>query len=195
MNKTTALRLIKRKFGHGRDHQSDHRVFLAEHDGRLWATNSYWLAPAEWFAIVLPERDEETYNWTPGTYDAKSGEKVSDGCPEIGRLFPAKDALRPLEPVEMHGAAVVLASVQGDLSLFTFGQEDGPISKTEDAAFNRAFVDMFRDGAGSAAVVLHGQDPLKPAMVYKATSYTKADYSKVEGLELIGLIMPVRMAS
>lgn len=192
MNKTTALRNIDR--GQPARDKRWH-VYACEHDGRLWITNSYWAAPADWFSgLVLPEQ------LSVGTYDAKLGERLWDDAPNISSLWPRDDQLQPLEPALHNGRPIIVdRGEHGDLALFVLA--DGV-----EVALNRAYVDMLRDhlprwarscvGGTSDALVLKGRDALKPVVAYHRTSITYADgrQDKGDNLRPMALIMPVRLS-
>lgn len=198
MTKTTARKLIDRGKSAG---DKRHHLHLGEHDGQLWATNAYWLAPADWFGEVLPAYG--AYG-AGETYDVKEGRKLEVGCPNLAHVMPSGD-LYDLEPVRMHGRDIIADGQDDyDLRLYTFADADadGPT-----IALRRPYVDMVRDnlpgyvdrlvGGRDGALVFRSSDKergLKPVYAYQNMSYTRADMSKSDGLRLVAIIMPVRLS-
>lgn len=180
MNKTTAIKMVNR--GNNRDCKQFY-VYVARHAGRTWASNGYWLAPADWFGVIIGDDPAD------GTYDAKSGSKLNDSAPELGPLFPTTEHPE-LEPMLLHGSPVMLARpFRSDLALFA-GPDGAP------TALDRSYVDMFRAEAASVAgseLAFRQETPLKCCAVYRSMSYTWAHGPTDKSWTLTGLIMPVRL--
>ena len=180
MNKTTAIKLIDQ----GESSRRRHLLYVAEADGRKWATNSYWLAPAEWFSVVIGDDPKV------GTWNVKAdGWQWEDG-PEVARLFPSTE--HPIiEPVAMRGRPVILD--RGELpDLALFADADGA-----ETALDRRYVDMFRQeatGPAGSELLFRQENALKPAYVYRRTTYTSVSMAKTEGWSLTGVLMPVRIS-
>ncbi len=182
MNKTTALKMIDH--GNKRDSRQFY-VYVAEHDGRRWATNGFWLAPAEWFAVVLGDDPKL------GTHDAKGG-WVSEDVPNIERLFPTEE-LPIIESLRMHGHDVLLD--RGDKGMGALFVHESGAETMLDAAYVRMFHDAVDAKNRYGVQVRFRQlDPLKCAVVEQSSNYTRAHGGNVETWRVIGLLMPIRLA-
>lgn len=188
MNKTEQRKMIDqgKGFGNRRNH-----LWADEVAGRTMVTNSYWMAPAEWFADAMPLEER-------GTYDVKSGERLSDDVPNMERLLPdEKEEYDVLVPTLLHGGvAIVSRGFQSDLALFEVADNGSNIA----VAIDRRYVEMFREMAAAAAGTelqfrQERHKPLRPISVYRSSSYTNGGtYESRTSWTLVGLIMPVRIA-
>lgn len=178
MNKTTLISNIKRP-GHA---GPDYRLFVQEHDGRLWATNSYWLAPADWFRLVLPD------DYGIGTYNVKVGEKLSDDAPSIERLMPPAEGWGEIKPSQHNGRDIIVPSGPDvDVRLFTLEDDSGEM------ALDRRYVDLFTTLCGQVPTFT-GTTSLKPVGIYTSSRITRIDLSAYDALTFTGLLMPVRLS-
>lgn len=188
MNKTTALKLITRPPA-GRNQGPDHRLFLVPIDGQLWATNSHWAVPAQWFHVVLPERPADG-DWAPGTYNAKTMEMLHDDYPGyLAQLFPSSFGdWEELKPVQHGGCDVIRESLEHDLRLYALA--DGV-----ETGIRRDYVDMMAAGAGKARTDLSftAAGALKPVAVWRHETITYADRREAAP-RMVGLVMPVRIS-
>lgn len=187
------------------------KLFLAEHDGQLYATNSYWLVPVGNVAPLLAH-----YNLAadkPATFEVNGKvQPVELDPPNIGPLMPANDAPE-ITRIQVAGRD---AYARGDtkecawLALFDHAGET--------VAFNVDFLD-FIDHGGDVAGISQGygsrlvgpaiyrqEKPGKPVAVYAKCErqtgghndasghYIKAEWVD-DGELFLGLLMPVRLQS
>ena len=185
-NITSARKLVRRSTTQGR---TDDRLFVCEHDDRLWATNSHWLAPADWFDAIRKDDD-----WKPGTWNAATSEYLHDDAPNISSLFPELASTIVLEPLVVEGVGPVITNRgNDDLCVYTLADArfDG-----QHAAFNRRYLEMFlgQEGRYDQQWRIVSQGPLKVAVVQHSSSYTRAHGPAETTWHTEGLLMPVRLS-
>lgn len=82
------------------------RLFVVEHEGERWATNAYWLMPADKLSLVLSADGVAE----PGAYFGdKRLEPTDQGAPPVDRLLNIDDYTAPLEVVETAGKPTLVA--------------------------------------------------------------------------------------
>ncbi len=156
------------------------RLFVAEHDGELYATNSYWLVPVVKVAPLMAKYNLSTTE--PGSYSVNGDVTPTDvGPPNLGPIMPRFKDLTPLERETIEGRPAFTNNGAGYLELW---RNDGAL-----VAFNPDFMDLARDtmrGFADPVVMQVKGSPGKPASVW-ATVGTSKDRT------MIGLVMPVRI--
>jgi hypothetical protein len=188
VNKTEQRKMIDQGEGFGTRRRN--RLWIDEVNGSLLATNSYWMAPADWFADAIPGAIER------GAFDIKAGARLDDDVPNMAALLP-RDGVEQvvLEPMFLHGSPVVLdRPLANDLALFVGPADEADLT----VALDRRYVAMFRgEGAKAAGSELQfrqdRRSPLKCVSVYRSSSYTLAHGPTETTWSLLGLIMPVRL--
>jgi len=158
------------------------RLFLTEHDGTLYATNSYWLVKAERVAPLLAHYNLPSNQ--PGAYNVNGSVEPRDQePPNVGGLLKGAESWPVLERLHAHGRPVFWPCPTGGyLAAFEsspfFRKGDGSDEPTP-VALNSDYLAFLTTGL--ADPVFRQNGPRKAVAVF-------------DGDDFVGLVMPVRLA-
>ncbi len=156
------------------------RLYVAEHEGQLYATNSYWLVPVEKVAPLLTKYNLSAFE--PGAFEVNGDVRPTEQAPpNLGPIMPRFAELVELERVKVDGRPVFSGNPAGGfLELWRNGETL--------VALNADFSTFALEPGGEyeTAVIMQ-----KPGGLAAVSVWATLDGSKEKVLR--GLVMPVRI--
>lgn len=190
------------------------RLFLAEHDGELYATNSYWLTPATAVRSLLEHNNLPADQ--PGVYDVNSKLSAQDlEPPKVGALIPNLTDADIIHRSRLNGEGsplfvkpwrVLLAlfdrtddgqttQVAFDASYLAFIDNDGEVGAIPCGGYGSRLVGepIYRQGGPGKPMTVHAKREKKSGGHNGHDGKYVAETWADDGEQFLGLLMPVKV--
>jgi hypothetical protein len=204
MASTTASAIAEAKRQIGKSDGRKANLYLAEHDGAVWATNRYWLTRVERIADLLGKFNIATDQI--GSFEVGSTvRKMSDDAPNVGRMLSLSDYPDELRPLLVADRQVFYKEGDNFLALFEIPDGNRVGIRQDWLAWlsETASLGLYKDygnypgevrymyGKGRVAIVASVKAQRPGTGIYGDGKWIPAEFDD-KGDEIISVVMPAR---